>query len=371
MPTIQQKKFTVFVCSTFADLQTQRQQIFNLLYQLQCIPIGMEGFVPANQGQMQYIRNRIDECDYFIVIAAHRYGTIAPGSTKSITEYEYNYAKDHPFDPKPIARFVIDRDADWPSGPNFRSTGDDFAKLEAFKQQLAVGPDDDFFDVNRWTRDTLISKVSTAIQVMLRNVERPGLVTPSLILDDAKKLGIHRLYPGLRRVDKTDVFATGQKRVRIILNDGYNFLEANAKLIEGALENGTAIDILLVHPDSPCLPAIAEKSVKLFEQQRGDILKGIQYIQKRFSNYPGLHARLHKQYNTYSAFINDTFCLVDFYFNYNLKERRQDDRIGIRCDASDEDNGLYKKISDDFEYFWRSLDANKSADVFEFSDGAQ
>src|ERR1700761_5396262 len=89
-----QKKHQVFICSTFRDLREQRQELFIELYRNGFIPIGMEGFVPGDQGQLDYIRERIDECDYFVVLVAHRYGTMSPGSSsgESITEFEYDYA---------------------------------------------------------------------------------------------------------------------------------------------------------------------------------------------------------------------------------------------------------------------------------------
>src|SRR3569833_558842 len=66
------RKHQVFICSTFIDLKDQRQDLFVELYRNGFIPIGMEGFTPANQGQLRYIKDRIDECDYFVVIVADR-----------------------------------------------------------------------------------------------------------------------------------------------------------------------------------------------------------------------------------------------------------------------------------------------------------
>jgi predicted nucleotide-binding protein len=61
-----QKKHQVFVCSTYMDLKEQRQALFIEMYRNRFIPIGMEGLVPANQGQLDYIRERIDESDFAV-----------------------------------------------------------------------------------------------------------------------------------------------------------------------------------------------------------------------------------------------------------------------------------------------------------------
>jgi hypothetical protein len=46
-----EKRYQVFVSSTFSDLQEERQEIIQALLELKCIPAGMELFPAANDDQ--------------------------------------------------------------------------------------------------------------------------------------------------------------------------------------------------------------------------------------------------------------------------------------------------------------------------------
>ena len=85
------KKYQVFVSSTFEDLKEERAEVMHALRLLECIPAGMELFPAADEEQWEVIQKAIDECDYYVVIVAGRYGTIAADGI-SYTEKEYRYA---------------------------------------------------------------------------------------------------------------------------------------------------------------------------------------------------------------------------------------------------------------------------------------
>jgi hypothetical protein len=85
------KKYQVFVSSTYEDLQAERQEVMHALLELDCIPSGMELFPAANEDQWTLIKGVIDDCDYYIVIIGGRYGSIGPPGI-SYTEMEYRYA---------------------------------------------------------------------------------------------------------------------------------------------------------------------------------------------------------------------------------------------------------------------------------------
>lgn len=97
-----EKRYQVFVSSTFADLQEERQEVMQALLELDCIPSGMELFPAANEDQWTLIKKVIDDCDYYMVILGGRYGSIGP-SGHSYTEMEYRYALEKG---KPILGFV-------------------------------------------------------------------------------------------------------------------------------------------------------------------------------------------------------------------------------------------------------------------------
>jgi hypothetical protein len=72
------------------------------LLELDCIPAGMELFPAANEDQWTLIQKVIDDCDYYIVIVAGRYGSLGPAGI-SYTEMEYRYAVDRG---KPVIGFL-------------------------------------------------------------------------------------------------------------------------------------------------------------------------------------------------------------------------------------------------------------------------
>jgi hypothetical protein len=62
------------------------------LLELNCMPAGMELFPAANEEQWSWIKRVIDESDYYVVVLAGRYGSIATSTSLSYTEMEYRYA---------------------------------------------------------------------------------------------------------------------------------------------------------------------------------------------------------------------------------------------------------------------------------------
>jgi len=87
------KRYQVFISSTYEDLKAERQEVMQALLELDCIPSGMEIFPAANEEQWEVIKQVISECDYYIVIIGGCYGSICPGGM-SYTEREYRYAID-------------------------------------------------------------------------------------------------------------------------------------------------------------------------------------------------------------------------------------------------------------------------------------
>ena len=96
------RRYQVFVSSTYADLQEERQEVMQALLELDCIPSGMELFPAANEDQWTLIKKVIDDCDYYIVIVAGRYGSLGRDGL-SYTEMEYRYALEQK---KPVIGFV-------------------------------------------------------------------------------------------------------------------------------------------------------------------------------------------------------------------------------------------------------------------------
>ncbi|MCE5270561.1 DUF4062 domain-containing protein [bacterium] len=123
------KRFQVFVSSTYSDLQEERQEIMQALLELDCIPSGMELFPAANEDQWTLIKKVIDDCDYYIVIIGGRYGSTS-GEGISYTEMEYKYAVDKN---KPVIAFLHEKPDALPVN-RCEKTEDGKKKLALFRE---------------------------------------------------------------------------------------------------------------------------------------------------------------------------------------------------------------------------------------------
>ncbi|WP_285317435.1 DUF4062 domain-containing protein [Stenotrophomonas maltophilia group sp. Smal35] len=86
------RRLQVFVSSTYTDLIAERQAAVGAILKAGHIPAGMELFTAGDQGQMDIIRQWIDESDVYMLILGGRYGSIEPTSGRSYTELEFDYA---------------------------------------------------------------------------------------------------------------------------------------------------------------------------------------------------------------------------------------------------------------------------------------
>jgi hypothetical protein len=85
------KRYQIFVSSTYADLKEERQRVIQALMEMDCIPAGMELFPAVDEAQWDFIKRVIDDCDYYLIIIGGRYGTISSDGI-SYTEKEFDYA---------------------------------------------------------------------------------------------------------------------------------------------------------------------------------------------------------------------------------------------------------------------------------------
>lgn len=123
------RRYQVFVSSTYKDLIEHRQLVIKSLLEADAIPAGMELFPAADDTAWNLIKRVIDESDYYIVIIGGRYGSTDPDSGLSYTEMEYNYAskRGKPIlallhqDPGKIAKELTEEGEPWEKLQAFRS----------------------------------------------------------------------------------------------------------------------------------------------------------------------------------------------------------------------------------------------------------
>jgi hypothetical protein len=85
------RRYQVFVSSTYADLKEERRQVTQALMEMDCMPAGMELFPAADEEQFEFIKRIIEDCDYYLLIIGGRYGSTTNEGI-SYTEKEYEYA---------------------------------------------------------------------------------------------------------------------------------------------------------------------------------------------------------------------------------------------------------------------------------------
>lgn len=86
-----EKRYQVFISSTFRDLIDERQAVLKAVLELNHMPAGMELFPAADETAWQLIKDVIDGSDYYVLIIAGRYGSLDEAGI-GYTEKEYDYA---------------------------------------------------------------------------------------------------------------------------------------------------------------------------------------------------------------------------------------------------------------------------------------
>ena len=86
------KKYQIFVSSTYTDLIEERSLLLKAILKQNCIPAGMEFFTAIDEKTMKFIQQVIDESDYYVLLLGARYGSIDKKTGVSFTEQEYDYA---------------------------------------------------------------------------------------------------------------------------------------------------------------------------------------------------------------------------------------------------------------------------------------
>lgn len=131
---LMEKRFQVFVSSTFEDLKEERLQVIQALLELECIPAGMELFSASDLDQWSLITSVIDDSDYYVVIIGGRYGSTTPEGI-SFTEKEFDYAVSAG---KPILAFLHEDPDRIPAGKTEMSPTAQ-ARLAKFREKAETG----------------------------------------------------------------------------------------------------------------------------------------------------------------------------------------------------------------------------------------
>lgn len=164
---MQDKKFQMFVSSTYKDLVEAREKVFSTILSMYHFPVGMEMFSADDDEQWEIIKDTMKDSDYYVLIIGHRYGSVTREGI-SYTEKEYNYAKSLGI---PIMSFVRSRDvATTPSEREDNKNNE--KKLDKFIRNVTEGKMCDFWE----TPDELVSKITIALSKAFLRHQRTGWI---------------------------------------------------------------------------------------------------------------------------------------------------------------------------------------------------
>lgn len=164
------RRYQVFVSSTYADLRDERAKVIQALMEMDCIPAGMELFPAMDEEQLEFIKKIIDDSDYYLLIIGGRYGSVDAEGI-SYTEREYEYAREKGL--KVIA-LVHENIESIPLGKVDCEPGT-AEKLRAFKAKVTSGR-----LVRFWSRsDQLPGLVALSLQKTIKTYPATGWVRGS------------------------------------------------------------------------------------------------------------------------------------------------------------------------------------------------
>ena len=122
-------------------------------------------FSAGDEDQWKLIKRQIEQSDYYIVLVAHRYGSMI--NDCSYTELEYDYAVEIGV---PVLGFVIDPEVGWPPS-SMENDPEIRARLMTFKTKIQSRM------VSFWTTtDSLNGKVLAALSKQKNLNPRPGWI---------------------------------------------------------------------------------------------------------------------------------------------------------------------------------------------------
>ncbi|WP_101689117.1 DUF4062 domain-containing protein [Dysgonomonas massiliensis] len=162
------KRFQVFISSTFNDLIEERAEVTQAIMELNHMPYGMEAFPAANETQWEWIKRAIRESDYYIVIIGGKYGSVNPKTEISYTEMEYRYAEEVGV---PTIAFLVDSSVDLPKS-KIETDPIKAEKLQKFK---------DYIENNKLrksyiSKEDLKSKVIVSFMQLINSCPRTGWI---------------------------------------------------------------------------------------------------------------------------------------------------------------------------------------------------
>ena len=330
----QNKKYQVFVSSTYTDLIEERKKVIDVLLSTsKCIPVGMELFHAEDDEQFNVIKKIIDMCDYYILIIGNRYGTINSKTDLSFTEMEYDYAVSKNI---PVLVFALDESVSMKS--EYSENKISSAKLILFKEKAMKNRLASIWnDINM-----LGEKVAISILNAIQEYDRPGWVREdesvrsgnlekdavdellrSLNIQKEIKLaneltgkwGITAIYK-LRQQMNADCdtdLANTSKQFDIIAFGLKSFRDSQDAIIKQKIREGLKIRILSMNPYGDFIKQRsieeAERHIMTADTQLKDSIIGLEQWAKNINNT--VDSKNHIELRYYNCMTLDFYYRMD------------------------------------------------------------
>ncbi|WME24429.1 DUF4062 domain-containing protein [Brachybacterium sp. GU-2] len=224
------RRYQVFISSTFTDLIDERREVMQALLEMDCLPAGMELFPAGNTDQWTLITGVIEQSDYYLVILGGRYGSVTEEGI-SYTEKEYDYAVELGI---PVMGFVPAEPDAIPVGKTDKDSRAT-ERLAEFRKKVQLKMTRDWSNA-----EDLGSKVTRGLMHLIKNNPRPGWIRGDQAITPETRAEIAELKATIARYEKKEVeisaytptqmdskFAHGDEEVTItLLHKGRGYLQS-------------------------------------------------------------------------------------------------------------------------------------------------
>ncbi len=235
-----EKRYTVFISSTYEDLREEREKVMGALLKLNFIPCGMELFPASSEEQWSLIQRVIDDCDYYILILAGKYGSVNNQGI-SYTEMEYRYAIKQG---KPVIAFVHKCPDTLPAN-KVECSGKKQKQLENFRKFVKTKL------VNFWQNPYELGlQVSISMTKLIAQFPTPGWVKADHIVDQKNIMGLSAVHKYRQYENKVLNDSTMLEKLDICAFGLRSFRDSTAKETRNACANGLVIRFLCISPSS-------------------------------------------------------------------------------------------------------------------------
>lgn len=332
-----EKKYQIFISSTYSDLREERLAILHGILNMGHIPVGMELFNAADDTQWSVIKRLIDESDYYVLILSDRYGSIEDDGV-GFTEKEYDYAISRNI---PIIAFLRDQSSINTLPYEVRES-DHKEKLIKFKEKI---------------KKRLVKFWNHTNDLSLKLV-----ISLSELIGSKPQLGWTK---GLLPVNQSGFFYTlddkpdanfphlikHAKKVYVLARTAVNLLGQYEKTIVELIQNNCDVRFLFIGPDSDAVKYIYGSSPEVYYDNVKKMNFHLENIKRKTNKT--IETKTIKHAPTLSIIYiekenGESFVIVQFYFLHALIGR---DRPLFKLNK---DDIWFAPFKQEFDELWKT-----------------